>query len=472
MASTINITIPVTNSLVSSAELRANFAAAKTDIEALQDTVANISGISTINATSPIVVSGGSSPNISINIANTTQAGALTSTDWNTFNNKGTSNLSFVQGNGTVNGLTITGNATGTGGNLTLGGNLTGINLTSQVEGILTVDKGGSGVNLSTGSGSLVLSNSPNLTTPALGTPASGNLTNCNGNATGLTVGNATNLQSYVNLSLVTPNLGTPSAINLTNAAGLPVASPAYLGGYDVSGWITLGACAYVSADSPTFVMNMTGDATGYLSLGSRIKLTQTTVKYFVVTAIGAYSGGVTPITLYGGTDYTLANAAITLPYFSLQKAPFGFPMSPTKWDVVVNDTTSQSQATPTQNVYYNLGTTAEQIAVPIGAWELSFQVVALTTSNAAQTTANMFVALSTSNSSVSDADLLGYVSNAGASGTIVASGTITRFKNTLIAAKTLYYLIAKTNQTTNASIAFHNAAGGVMVLRARFLYL
>jgi hypothetical protein len=43
----------------------------------------------------------------------------------------------------------------------------------------LAVASGGTGVTTSTGTGSVVLSNSPSLSTPALGTPSSGNLANC-----------------------------------------------------------------------------------------------------------------------------------------------------------------------------------------------------------------------------------------------------------------------------------------------------
>jgi hypothetical protein len=43
----------------------------------------------------------------------------------------------------------------------------------------LGVTSGGTGVTTSTGSGSNVLSTSPTLVTPVLGTPASGNLANC-----------------------------------------------------------------------------------------------------------------------------------------------------------------------------------------------------------------------------------------------------------------------------------------------------
>ena len=49
---------------------------------------------------------------------------------------------------------------------------------------LLKVTKGGTGVGTSTGTGSNVLSNSPTLVTPALGTPASGNLSNCTADGT------------------------------------------------------------------------------------------------------------------------------------------------------------------------------------------------------------------------------------------------------------------------------------------------
>jgi hypothetical protein len=114
---------------------------------------------------------------------------------------------------------------------------------------LLKVTKGGTGVGTSTGTGNNVLSNSPTLVTPALGTPTSATLTNATGlpistGVSGLGAGIATflatpssaNLASAVtdetgtgNLvftnspTLVTPALGTPSAVVLTNATGLPL---------------------------------------------------------------------------------------------------------------------------------------------------------------------------------------------------------------------------------------------------------
>jgi hypothetical protein len=74
------------------------------------------------------------------------------------------------------------------------------IGLTTHVSGTLPVANGGTGVTSSTGSGNNVLSTSPTLVTPILGTPTSGTLTNCtfptlNQNTTGsaaTVTGNAT----------------------------------------------------------------------------------------------------------------------------------------------------------------------------------------------------------------------------------------------------------------------------------------
>jgi hypothetical protein len=61
--------------------------------------------------------------------------------------------------------------------------NVTGLPLTTGVTGTLAVANGGTGVVTSTGTGSVVLSTSPTLVTPALGTPSSGIVTNLTGTA-------------------------------------------------------------------------------------------------------------------------------------------------------------------------------------------------------------------------------------------------------------------------------------------------
>lgn len=81
------------------------------------------------------------------------------------------------------------------------------------------------------------------------------------------------------------------------------------------------GTCTYASASTFT----MAGDQTTVLSKGDRLKLTQTTAKYFYVIGV-SHSAGTTTVTVTGGTDYTLANAAITTPFYSKEASPNGFP--------------------------------------------------------------------------------------------------------------------------------------------------
>ena len=85
----------------------------------------NTGTVTDVTGSAPIASSGGTTPAISISQATTSTDGYLSSTDWNTFNNKtsNTGTVTSVGGTGTVNGLTLTGTVT-TSGDLTLGGTL------------------------------------------------------------------------------------------------------------------------------------------------------------------------------------------------------------------------------------------------------------------------------------------------------------------------------------------------------------
>lgn len=238
------------------------------------------------------------------------------------------------------------------------------------------------------------------------------------------------------------------------------------------AGWISLGACTYEGADAPTFTFSLASDMTGILSAGMRINLTQTTVKYFIITAVGAYSGGKTIITVYGGTDYTLANASITIPYYSIQKAPFGFPLDPTKWTVEVTDVTIRSQAPPSAAAWYNLGSVA--ISMPIGVWDTHFEAsIQLNTGGTATSGCDLFMTLSTANNSESDVDLtthsnVNITTASGGSG----GGYLFRKKVLVIAAKTSYYLNSKVTQTIASSTLYNRGDNSKTIIRAICAYL
>jgi len=145
-------------------------------------------------------------------------------------------------------------------------------------------------------------------------------------------------------------------------------------------GWISIsGTCSYVSADSPIFVMNVPDSQASIIDIGCRIRLTQTTEKYFIVNLKGTPSGGNTPLYLHGGTDYTLTNAAITNPYFSRNKEPLGFPFNPLKWSYSTTNTSKTEKTTPVQNSWYggsNLTPAGPSIAMPIGCWYVNTKAV------------------------------------------------------------------------------------------------
>jgi hypothetical protein len=66
--------------------------------------------VTSVSATSPVTSSGGTTPTIAMPAATTSVSGYLTSTDWNTFNNKGSGTVTSVSG--TTGRITSTGGAT------------------------------------------------------------------------------------------------------------------------------------------------------------------------------------------------------------------------------------------------------------------------------------------------------------------------------------------------------------------------
>jgi hypothetical protein len=226
------------------------------------------------------------------------------------------------------------------------------------------------------------------------------------------------------------------------------------------SGWIEVSdSWSYASADGHGFTITVPAGAAAKYSAGMRIKLTQaSTVRYFIIQIVAD-----TLLTVYGGTDYTLANSAITSINYSPVKAPLGFPMSPIKWTEISSTSTQGSQASPTQNVYYNLG--GFTLNVPIGMWDLSYQVVAGCYKSGGTVQIEMLITLATVTNNDDDKEFNVWLYNAASSSVLThVIETVTRNKIVSLTTKKTYYLIAKAGQPSMSEIDFRNeVATGVI---------
>lgn len=113
---------------------------------------------------------------------------------------------------------------------------------------------------------------------------------------------------------------GSDKAVSKTGTETLTnkiITSPLFTGTLD--GWVATGdSWAYASAATITVPA---GAASKY-SVGMKVKLTQTTAKYFYISAVAD-----TVLTVNGAGLYTVADAAITLPFYSSVNIPLGFPI-------------------------------------------------------------------------------------------------------------------------------------------------
>lgn len=252
--------------------------------------------------------------------------------------------------------------------------------------------------------------------------------------------------------------------------AGTPLSKKITVANFIQGGWISADTMTYASADDPTYTMTCSGDKTTTYYAGQKIKLTQSTggTKYFIVTKV-EYSNPNTTITMYGGTDYNLENEAITNPYYSIVKAPFGFPLDPTKWTVSLVDSSERTQTSPVDTTWYNLGSLS--LDIPIGIWNVDYSIPLYGYSNPG-VSINVRCSLSTSSNSVSDSHFIAmnycYRNTSANTGYI---NSLYRAKCIVLTSKATYYLIAMSEEGSIGGISFFGSIAPTIV-RAVCAYL
>lgn len=232
-------------------------------------------------------------------------------------------------------------------------------------------------------------------------------------------------------------------------------------------GWYKTGlnpTFTFVSWDSTTYtgVVNSNLDLTSCLNVGMKIKFTQNSaIKYAFITAITS-----TQLTLFLGTDYSLNNSTISNTYFSMLKAPYGFPINPDKWSLTFTDTQQRVQINPVELEWYNIDNVS--LTVPIGLWWISYNVMAQVDTSAITAGNKVFrTTLSTTANGETNPE---FTNSFGASSVSYFRGQSYKELLKNIGSSQIWYL--NTSSDTSIKSLYNLNDASMLIIKARCAYL
>lgn len=191
----------------------------------------------------------------------------------------------------------------------------------------------------------------------------------------------------------------------------------------------------YSGVDGNTGTITVAADVTSKYSQGMKVKYVQGgTQNYGFISNSPSLASGTTTMTLYLGTAYALANAAISSNSYSAGRSPLGFPLDPSYWTVETSGTAYQNQSGGTAGTWYNLGTTT--ISIPRGVWNVEY-LASVQNDISASLSTQVDVTLSTANNTESDIDFTTAVRFTSSS----IGGQMYKRKALTLTSRTVYYL-------------------------------
>jgi hypothetical protein len=283
-------------------------------------------GVTSVTGTAPVVSSGGATPAISMAAANTTTNGYLTSTDWNTFNGKGS---------GTVTSASVV-SANGFAGTVATATTTPAITLTTSVTGVLKGN--GTAISAATSGTDYAPGTSANTSGLVYSTTTTGALTTATGaqvsTALGTTAisGNAANVTGIVagaNGGTGVANTGSTITLggSLTHAGAFTQSFTA-----TANTAVTLPAGATAASNNLLSSATAVGIVTGTPSSSNYLRGdgTWSTVTASSATNLAGGALGSVPYQLSSGSTTFLSGNTTTTPQFLTSTGVAGVATAPT----------------------------------------------------------------------------------------------------------------------------------------------